>query len=38
MTANANDEGVYPSVNEYPIVVTLGGVERSGANVNKLPD
>jgi hypothetical protein len=38
VTVNENDEVVNPSVKEYPIVVTLGGVEGSGANVNEPPD
>ena len=38
MTVNENAEEVIPSVKEYPIVFTLGGVERSGANINEPPD
>ena len=38
VTVNENSEGVIPSEKEYPIVVTLGGVERVGANVNEPPD
>ena len=38
VTVNENAEEVSPSVKEYPIVVILGGVERSGANINEPPD